>query len=86
MKVKLRSLLGAMFLAFPLLAAASPWKIYLLFGQSNMTGGQPNGPDDVFNNPRVKVLAYNNCAGRTYNEWYMATGSLHCTAGFGIGD
>jgi hypothetical protein len=86
MKVNWRSLAGAVFLALPLMAAAAPWKIYLLFGQSNMTGGQPNGPDDVFDNPRVKVLAYNNCSGRTYNEWYMATGSLHCSAGFGIGD
>jgi Carbohydrate esterase, sialic acid-specific acetylesterase len=86
MKVHLRSLLGAAFLALPLMAGAAPWKIYLLFGQSNMTGGQAPGPEDVFNNPRVKVLAYNNCSGRAYNEWYMATGALHCTAGFGIGD
>jgi hypothetical protein len=86
MNALLRSLLGAIFLALPLLAGAAPWKIYLLFGQSNMTGGQPPGSEDVFNNPRVKVLAYNNCSGRTYNEWYMATGALHCSAGFGIGD
>jgi len=51
-----------------------------------MTGGATPGADDVFNNPRVKVLAYNNCSGRTYNEWYTATGSLHCSNGFGIGD
>lgn len=86
MNAKLRSMLGAMLLALPLMAGAAPWKIYLLFGQSNMTGGQTPGPEDVFNNPRVKVLAYNNCSGRTYNEWYMATGALHCAAGFGIGD
>jgi len=86
MKANLRSMLGAISLALPLMAGAAPWKIYLLFGQSNMTGGQTPGPDDVFNNPRVKVLAYNNCSGRTYNEWYMATGALHCAAGFGIGD
>ncbi len=67
-------------------AQAKPWKIYLLFGQSNMTGGQAPGPDDVFNNPRVKQLQYNTCSGRTYEQWYMDTGGLHCMAGFGIGD
>lgn len=86
MNANLRSLLGAILLSLPFLAGAAPWKIYLLFGQSNMTGGQTPGPEDVFNNPRVKVLAYNTCSGRTYNEWYMATGALHCAAGFGIGD
>ncbi len=86
MNANLRSLLGALLLAFPLVTHAAPWKIYLLFGQSNMTGGQSPGAEDVFNNPRVKVLAYNNCSGRTYNEWYMATGALHCASGFGIGD
>lgn len=86
--IRSRFLIGAM-VSLPLLmgtAQAKPWKIYLLFGQSNMTGGATPGPDDVFNNPRVKVLAYNNCSGRTYDEWYMATGALHCAAGFGIGD
>jgi hypothetical protein len=84
-----RARLAVLCLAFPALiraAEAHPWKIYLLFGQSNMTGGAPATSQDVFNNPRVKVLAYNNCSGRTYNQWYTATGALHCANGFGIGD
>jgi hypothetical protein len=86
MKALPLGLLVAMLLALPRRADAAPWKIYLLFGQSNMSGGATPGPEDVFNNPRVKVLAYNNCSGRNYNEWYTATGALHCASGFGIGD
>jgi len=88
MRLNPRCLLVAAILSLPLAvgAAARPWKIYLLFGQSNMTGGATPTSQDVFNNSRVKVLAYNTCSGRTYNEWYMATGALHCAAGFGIGD
>ncbi len=89
MRSKRLSLLVALLLAVPMMAKAAetrPWRIYLLFGQSNMTGGATPGPEDVFNNPRVKVLAYNNCSGRTYNQWYLATGFLHCSNGFGIGD
>jgi hypothetical protein len=67
-------------------ADARPWKIYLLFGQSNMAGSAAPGPGEAFDNPRVKALAYNNCSGRTYNEWYTATGALHCGSGVGIGD
>jgi hypothetical protein len=74
--IKSLCLLGALLLSLALTADAAPWKIYLLFGQSNMSGGATPGPDDVFNNARVKVLAYNNCSGRTYNEWYTATGAL----------
>jgi hypothetical protein len=72
--------------ALSTLPEAKPWKVYLLFGQSNMSGGATPGAEDVFNNPRVKVLAYNNCSGKTYNQWYTATGALHCANGFGIGD
>jgi hypothetical protein len=87
MRVNPPCLLGTVCLSLALGAAeARPWKIYLLFGQSNMVGGATPTSQDVFNNPRVKVLAYNNCSGRTYNEWYTATGSLHCNPGFGLGD
>lgn len=83
---KTLSFLVAILFALPLVGEAAPWKIYLLFGQSNMSGGATPGPEDVFNNPRVKVLAYNNCSSRQYNQWYTATGGLHCGSGFGIGD
>jgi Carbohydrate esterase, sialic acid-specific acetylesterase len=66
--------------------AAAPWKIYLLFGQSNMAGSGAIPSGETFNNPRVKMLAYNTCNGKTYNEWYTATGGLHCGTGVGIGD
>jgi hypothetical protein len=40
-------------------------------------------------NPRVKVLAYDNCAaiGRVYNQWYTASPPLHsCRSAVGPGD
>lgn len=63
--------------------------IFLTFGQSNMEGvPQPEAQDRV-EDPRVKVLAYDNCPnlGRTYNEWYTASPPLHaCGNGVGPGD
>ncbi|MCB9496134.1 MAG: hypothetical protein H6686_04515 [Fibrobacteria bacterium] len=87
----LKSLL-AVPLLLPAIAGAAetrPWQIYLLFGQSNMAGGARAEAQDVFDNPRVKVLAYDNCSGegRTYNQWYTAKPSLHlCNTGMGLGD
>lgn len=67
----------------------SQFHVFLLFGQSNMEGvPTPEDPDEV-ENPRVKVLAYDNCQalGRTYNEWAVASPPLHsCWAGVGPGD
>jgi hypothetical protein len=54
-----------------------------------MAGSAKPAAEDVFNNPRVKMLAYDHCSGndRKYNEWYTATGGLHsCNNNFGIGD
>jgi hypothetical protein len=48
----------------------------------------PEAQDRV-ENPRVKVLAYDNCAdtGRVYNEWYTASPPLHsCRQAVGPGD
>jgi hypothetical protein len=63
--------------------------IFLLIGQSNMEGvPQPVSLDQV-DDPRVKVLAYDNCPNlaRTYNAWYTARPPLHsCYAGVGPGD
>jgi hypothetical protein len=63
--------------------------IFLLIGQSNMEGVPPAQAQDKIENPRVKVLAYDNCAslGRTYNQWYTARPPLHsCGLGLGPGD
>ncbi|HNY32271.1 MAG TPA: sialate O-acetylesterase [Fibrobacteria bacterium] len=82
--------------AFLLLAATSspaaptrPWKVFLLFGQSNMHGGSTSDAEDRKTNPRVKVLSYDNCTqnGRKYNQWATAAPALHsCGTGVGLGD
>jgi hypothetical protein len=49
----------------------------------------PSEQQDRTPNPRVKVLALNNCAQRNqvYNQWYTASPSLHtCAATLGPGD
>ena len=63
--------------------------IFLLIGQSNMVGAPKPEENDEAENPRVKVLAYEDCPnlGRTYNEWYTAKPPLHgCYGGVGPGD
>jgi len=63
--------------------------IFLLIGQSNMEGVPPAQAQDMTQNPRVKVLALNNCGQRNqvYNQWYTATPSLHtCQSTLGPGD
>jgi hypothetical protein len=63
--------------------------IFLTFGQSNMEGYPAPQAQDLAENPRVKVLAYDNCqgTGRVYNEWYTASPPLHsCRAAVGPGD
>lgn len=77
-------------LAIPLAVSAAeprPWHIYLLFGQSNMAGGAATEAADRVVNPRVKVLNYTNCSGRSFNTWSNAVPSLHgCGDGLGPGD
>jgi hypothetical protein len=63
--------------------------IFLTFGQSNMEGFPAPEAQDLTENPRVKVLAYDNCAGqnRVYNQWYTASPPLHsCRNALGPGD
>jgi hypothetical protein len=70
-------------------ANEKPWKVFLLFGQSNMAGGAASDAEDRKTNPRVKMLAYTNCSsqGLTYNSWYTAAPNLHgCGTGVGLGD
>jgi hypothetical protein len=63
--------------------------IYLLVGQSNMVGQPAPEAVDRQENPRIQVLAYEDCGslGRTYNEWDVASPPLHnCWGGLGPGD
>lgn len=63
--------------------------IFLTFGQSNMEGFPAPEAQDLIQNPRVRVLAYDNCPGlgRVYNQWYTAAPPLHsCRNALGPGD
>ncbi|MDB5104884.1 MAG: hypothetical protein JWP91_2573 [Fibrobacteres bacterium] len=65
------------------------FQMFVLMGQSNMEGFDGIGAEDRATNPRIKVLAYTNCAvlGREYDKWYSAAPPLHgCGAGVGPGD
>lgn len=78
----------------------SNFHLYLLFGQSNMTGGGATSPvltRECDTTSRVKVLAYMNCSGnspecqrplgRTHDQWYTAFPPLHdCGEGICPGD
>ncbi len=61
------------------------FKVFLCFGQSNMSGGAGVGPDaeSQKSNPRIKVLAFANCSNpqRTANEWADAFEPMHCGDG-----
>ncbi|HWP05265.1 MAG TPA: sialate O-acetylesterase [Polyangiaceae bacterium] len=63
--------------------------IFLLIGQSNMVGQPQPQAQDLEQDPRIKVLAYDDCSNvnRKYNQWYTAYPPLHqCDAGVGPGD
>lgn len=63
--------------------------LFLLIGQSNMAGAPSPQAEDAVEDPRVRVLAYEDCPklGRTYNQWYPARPPLHgCNEGVGPGD
>jgi hypothetical protein len=63
--------------------------LFLLLGQSNMVGQPQPQAVDKEENPRIEVMAYDNCSnlGRVYNEWYAASPPLHtCDGGVGPGD
>lgn len=63
--------------------------IYLLIGQSNMEGAPRAEAADLVEDPRIKVLAYQNNVrlGRKYNEWAVAKPPLHSHyQGVGPGD
>jgi hypothetical protein len=69
--------------------APNAMMLFLLIGQSNMAGAPSPRAEDEVEDPRVRVLAYEDCPklGRTYNEWYPARPPLHgCNEGVGPGD
>lgn len=75
--------------AFSIQAAPSEnFKVFLCFGQSNMTGGSGVNPQqiDQATNPRIKVLGFatSSCTGispRTANKWSDASEPMHCGDG-----
>jgi hypothetical protein len=66
-------------------APSDHFKVFLCFGQSNMSGGTQVGPDAASKKTtaRVKVLAFYACSSpsRTANEWYDAFEPMHCGDG-----
>jgi hypothetical protein len=63
--------------------------VFLLIGQSNMEGAPKPEAADLTEDPRVLVLAYDDCPalGRVHDRWYTARPPLHgCNAGLGPGD
>jgi len=75
---------------FALAQAAKKWDIFLLMGQSNMSGAAPSEAQDRVTNPRVQVLGFDNCTGspsRTFEKWSISAPSLHdCGTSMGPGD
>ena len=85
------SRLLALFLTFSAInviasaAAAAPlppkekFHLFLLVGQSNMAGYPKAQAADKVENPRIKVLGYDNCAatGRQQDKWDVAAPPLH---------
>jgi hypothetical protein len=66
-----------------------PKRVFLLIGQSNMAGAPQPAPEDRVVDPRVTVLAYDDCPnlGRIHDQWYPAAPPLHgCHEGVGPGD
>jgi len=62
-------------------------QLFLLIGQSNMEGAPKAEPEDLVENPRVRVLGYDDFGDRKWNEWDAAAPPLHRSwAGVGPGD
>lgn len=71
-------------------ASGPRFHLFLLLGQSNMSGYPKARPADLEENERIQVLGYDSCSatGRNYMEWAAAVPPLHeCwTAAIGPGD
>lgn len=63
----------------PSLPSSPKFRVYLLLGQSNMAGFPKAQSADKVEDPRIKVLGYDNCAatGRKQNQWDVAAPPLH---------
>jgi Carbohydrate esterase, sialic acid-specific acetylesterase len=72
------------------IAGAPTFHVFLLLGQSNMAGYPKAQPADRAEDPRVRVLGFDNCAatGRVTDQWDVAAPPLHeCwNDGLGPGD
>jgi hypothetical protein len=72
------------------MAGAPTFHVFLLLGQSNMAGYPKAQPEDRTEDPRVRVLGFDNCAatGRVTDQWDVAAPPLHeCwNDGLGPGD
>lgn len=71
-------------------ASGPRFHLFLLLGQSNMSGYPKTRPADLEENERIQVLGYDSCSatGRNYMEWDVAAPPLHeCwTDAIGPGD
>jgi hypothetical protein len=57
------------------------FKVFLCFGQSNMSGGSgvtPNTNEDKQTNPRIFTVGFGSCQGWTDGKWALAKEPLHC--------
>lgn len=91
--IKVRAV-SAFFVAIGVLTAsimAEPsknFKVFLCFGQSNMSGGNGVTPDadSKKTNPRIKVLAFADCSSpsRKTNTWSDACEPMHCGDGMNM--
>lgn len=56
------------------------FKVFLCFGQSNMSGGAGVSPqaEDTKTNPRIFTLSFGSCQGWTLDKWGVAKEPLHC--------
>lgn len=72
------------------MSGAPTFHVFLLLGQSNMAGYPKAQPEDRTEDPRVRVLGFDNCAatGRVTDQWDVAAPPLHeCwNDGLGPGD
>jgi hypothetical protein len=70
-------------------APSKNFKVFLCFGQSNMSGGYNPGSNpekiDTDTVPRVKVLAFTDCSSpsRQKDKWAAASEPIHCGDGGG---
>jgi hypothetical protein len=65
----------------------STFHVFLLLGQSNMAGYPKAQPEDRTEDPRVRVLGFDNCAatGRQTDQWDVAAPPLHECWNDGLG-